>query len=165
MTPPEKRKCYIDLKYLYISVYIFRDECQIKSVGKLNWYNSQPNSKSIVLSIRSVFIQVCSNKGRLYIILGQIMKGYQQQTLLIYRAEIWGLLSFNMKLSLPLLTLLMIALLSLLPSFHSRYILVKTNGDSGKPVTDGIGKLHFTNYIGAVKKNHYFENNMHCHLS
>ena len=67
------------------------------------------------------------------------MNGYNLQLLLIYRAGIQILFSLNMKLSLRLLALLMIALLSLLPSFHSRYILVKTNGDNGKPVTDAVG--------------------------
>ena len=79
------------------------------------------------------------------------MKGYTLQFLFIYRTGIQTLFSFAMKLSLPLLTLLMIALLSLLPSFHSTYILVKTNGDNGKPVTDGIGQFYFAHCISIVK--------------
>ena len=67
MIPQQKRKWYIDVKYLYISVYIFRVECQIKSVEKLNRYNSQTNSISTNLSVRSLSLQVCFNKEKLYV--------------------------------------------------------------------------------------------------
>ena len=59
-----------------------------------------------------------------------------------------------MKSSLPSLALLMIALLSVLTSINSRYILIKTKSDNGKLVTDGNGKFYFAKYIGDVKKNH-----------
>ena len=84
------------------------------------------------------------------IVLGQLIKGYKLNHLFIYRAGIWILVSFDMKLSLPLLSLLMMALLSVLASINSRYILLKIKSDNGKPVTDGSGKFCLAKYIGNV---------------
>ena len=62
-----------------------------------------------------------------------------------------------MKFSLPWPSLLMMALLSVLPSVHSMYILVKTNSDNEHPVTGGKGKFYFVKSFGNGKKSLFWK--------